>query len=275
MRLSGRKPVSFTRRLVHQPRIVLLTLFGFNIAVFVAQLSLQSAQPGFVPEFLALSSRGVYDAYAWQFLSALFLHVNAWHLLVTLFVLYVLGRDLETILGQRHFLYLYLAGAFSGELAHLFLMPPDCILYAASGGVAALLAAHATILPELELSSFNFFSLPVHLKVKQFATVALGIVFVLTIFDRAGTVIHSGFLGGYAAGWLYAHLSGFGRPSFVQRILAQRRATIQRHRHMDAHEFIAEEVDPLLEKISRSGLQSLTRREKRLLEQGRDKILES
>jgi len=275
MRLSGRKPLSFTRRLTHQPRVVLLSLFGFNIAVFVAQLFLDASQPGFVNEFLAISDNGVRDAYAWQFLTATFLQMGPWSLLANLFILYLLGRDLETILGQRHFLYLYLAGGFAGELAHLFLMPSDCVLYAASGGIAAVLVAHATILPELELASLRLFALPLRLKAKHFATVAFVIALILVWLDRSGAVIHTGFLGGYAAGWLYAHLAGFGRPSFMQRILAQRRATIQRHRHMDAHQFIAEEVDPLLEKISRSGLRSLTRNERRLLARGRDKILES
>lgn len=275
MRLSGRKPLSFTRRLTRQPRIVLLSLLGFNIAAFVLQLFFEAAQPGFVREFLAISSRGVHDAYAWQFLAAMFLHINSWHLLTSLLVLYLLGRDLETILGQRHFLYLYLAGAFSGELFHLFIMPADCVLYAASGGIAAVLVAHATILPELELASPKVFSVTIRFKAKHCATAALVLVLALFCFDRSGAVMHSGFLGGYAAGWLYAHLLGFGRPSFLQRKLAQRRATLQRFQQMDAHQFIAEEVDPLLEKISRSGLESLTRHERRLLTQGRDKILGS
>lgn len=275
MRLSGRKPLSFTRRLTHQPRVVLLTLFGFNIAVFVAQLFLEASQPGFVREFLAISDRGVHDAYAWQFLTAMFLHSGPWHLMASLLVLYLLGRDLETILGQRHFLYLYLAGAFSGELVHLFLMPSNCALYAASGGVAAVLVAHATILPELELVSLKPFGMPLRLKTKHLAAGGLILAMVFFFIDRSGAVVHSGYLGGYAMGWLYVHLLGFGRPSFLQRIFARRRATLERYRHMDAHQFIAEEVDPLLEKISRSGLQSLTRSERRLLAQGRDKILGS
>jgi hypothetical protein len=43
---------------------------------------------------------------------------------------------------------------------------------------------------------------------------------------------------------------------------------------MNAEQFIAEEVDPLLEKISRDGLQSLSRRERRILAQAREKLVE-
>jgi hypothetical protein len=42
---------------------------------------------------------------------------------------------------------------------------------------------------------------------------------------------------------------------------------------MRADQFVAEEIDPLLEKISQRGLASLSRRERRLLEQAREKIL--
>src|SRR5207249_2049875 len=81
------------------------------------------------------------------------LHNNIWHFAADILVLYFIGRDVEAIIGQRQFLFLYLFGALSGELGHLFLMPSDCILFAASGGVAAVFVAYATILPELEIIS--------------------------------------------------------------------------------------------------------------------------
>ncbi|MEY2526211.1 MAG: hypothetical protein QOE73_982 [Verrucomicrobiota bacterium] len=275
MRLSGRKPLSFTRRWTHQPRVALLVLLGLNVAAFLAQLFVETSEPGFVRDFLAISDRGVHDAYAWQFITAAFLHAGPWHLVGNMLVLYLLGRDLEIILGQRHFLYLYLAGAFAGELGHLFLMPSDCALFAASGGVVAVLVAHATILPELELTSLKFFKLPVRLKAKHLAATMLILAVILLWVDRSGAVVHSACLGGYAAGWLYAHLLGFGRPSFVQRTLARRQAAAERYHQMGAQQFIAEEIDPLLEKIARSGVKSLTRHERRILARAREKILEA
>ena len=221
MRLSGGKPLSFTRRWTQQPRVVLLTLVGLNVAVFVAQLFVELYQPGFVREYLGMTERGVRDAYAWQFVTAAFLHQGPWHLSANMLVLYFLGRDLETILGQRHFLYLYLFGAFAGELGHLFLMPSDCVLFAASGGVAAVLFAYATILPELELTLIPLVSL--RLKAKHLAYGTMAIALILICVERSGAVAHSACLGGLAMGWLYAHLLGFGHPSFLQRFLTRRR----------------------------------------------------
>jgi len=188
-------------------------------------------------------------------------------------VLYFIGRDVEAIIGQRQFLFLYLFGAFSGELGHLFLMPSDCVLFAAGGGVAAIFVAYATILPELEMTTLLLFMVPVRLKMRRVGQIALFAAIALLFFDRTGSVGHSAFLGGAVAGWFYAHLLGFGRTSLLQRMLRKRRVQAARLRSLSADQFVAEEVDPLLEKISRRGLASLSRRERRLLEQAREKML--
>jgi len=274
MRLSGRKRLSNAQRWTQRPRIVLLGLIGANAAVFVAQLFLDAYEPGFVREYLGLSDRGIHAAYGWQFLTAAFLHDGPWHLIGNMLILYLVGRDVESIVGQRHFLLLYLAGAVAGELGHLFLMPSTSVLLAASGGVTAVLVAYATILPELALTSMTLFAVPVRLKAKHLAHGAFALALLGVVLDRSATVAHSAFLGGCVAGWLYVHLLGFGRPSILQRALRQRRAEAERHRMMSPEQFIAEEVDPILDKISREGIASLTRSERRLLAKAPEKIAE-
>jgi len=273
MHLSGRKYASDTQPWTQRQRIVLLALISANLAIFAVQLLLETDQPGFVRDYLGISDRGVRDAFAWQFVTAMFLHNGPWHLLGNMLVLYFLGRDLESILGQRHFLYLYLAGAIGGELGHLFLMPPDTVLVAASGGVAAVVVAYATILPDLELTATRFFMVSLHLKAKHLAYGVIALGLVLVCVERTGTVSHSAYLGGCAAGWLYAHLLGFGRSSFLQRFLRQRRTEAERYAQMSIAQLMCEEIDPLLEKISRYGLISLSRNERRRLLKAREKIL--
>jgi membrane associated rhomboid family serine protease len=272
MRLSGRKTSSATRRWIQRPRVVLLGLIGANFAVFVAQLFLDAYEPGFVRHYLALSDQGLRSAYGWQFITAAFLHDGPWHLLGNTFLLYLLGRDVESIIGQRQFFFLYLTGTLAGELGHLFLMPQNSALLAASGGPAAIVVAYAAILPELELSSMVLFRLPIRLKAKHLGYGAVLLAVLGIIFDRTATVAHSSFLGGCIAGWFYAHLLGFGRPSILQRALSQRRTEAERHNAMTPKEFIAQEIDPLLDKISREGIGSLTRAERKLLAKAREKI---
>jgi len=274
MRLSGRRASSHAPRWAPRQRVVLLSLIGVNFAVFVAQQILQAYQPAAVVEYLGLSYGGIDRAYAWQFLSAMFLHAGVFSFAGSMIVLYFIGRDLESILGQKHFFYLYLVGLLGGEVGHLFLMPATTVLFAAPGGVAAVVVAFATILPDLELTQSFFFIPAAKLKAKYLGCALFTLGLLLVIFDRQGVVSHSAFLGGAAVGWLYAHLLGFGRPSFVQRVLRRRRIEGERRRQMSLDEFIAEEIDPVLEKISRSGFQSLTRRERRALAEAREKMTE-
>ena len=188
MRLSGRKASSHAPRWTPRQRVVLFSLIGANFAVFLAQLVVQAYQPAAVGEYLGLSYRGIDQAYAWQFFSAMFLQAGVFSFVGSIFLLYFIGRDLESILGQKHFLYLYLGGLIGGELGHLFLMPSTTVLLAAAGGVAAVVVAFATILPELEVTQSLFFILPLKLKAKYlgYALFALGLV--LIVFDREGMV---------------------------------------------------------------------------------------
>jgi hypothetical protein len=151
-------------------------------------------------------------------------------------------------------------------------MPESSGLLGASGGPAAVVVAYAAILPELELTSMVLFLLPIRLKAKHLAYGAFALAVLAVIFDRTATVAHSSLLGGSIAGWFYAHLLGFGRPSILQRALTQRRADAERYRAMSPEQFIAVEIDPLLDKISREGMSSLTRAERRVLAKAREKM---
>ena len=272
VQLSRGKPSLFARPWQQDRPIALLALIGLNIAGFVAQFFLDAFQPGFVQGYLAISKNGIYDAYSWQFITAALLYGNPWHFLGNVLVLYILGRDIESILGQRHFLYLFISGAIGGELGHLFLMPANTVLYAASGGVAAIVIAYATVLPELDLIAWRIPLFPLRIKAKHFAAALAFISIVMFVVDREGAVIHSAIPGGLAAGWLYANLLGFGHASWLRRLLRRRREAVQRIQRMTRAEFIELELNPLLEKIARDGMESLTRAERRLLAQAPEKV---
>ncbi len=212
MRLSRGKSSLSARPWRESRRVVLLALIGLNVASFVAQFFLDTFEPGFVRDYLALSNRGVHDAYAWQFVTAMLLYGGPW------------------------------------------------------------LIAYATILPELDLIAWRLSRFSFHLKAKQVACAILLLSLVMLVIDRNGAVMHSAIPGGLAAGWLYANLLGFGHVSWLRRLLRRRREAAERVQRMTPAEFIEHAIDPLLEKISRNGMQSLTRAERRLLFQAREKI---
>src|SRR5438477_4264232 len=119
-----------------------------------------------------------------------------------------------------------------------------------------------------------FFFIPIRLKANHLGYGIFLLAVILLCLDRPQTVSHSVYLGGALAGWIYAHLLGFGHPSLLQRFLSQRKAEANRFDQMSAEQLMTDEIDPLLEKIARSGLTSLTRKEKKILARAREKILE-
>jgi len=236
--------------------------------------------PHWLDQWLALDGKSFADGQWWQFLTFGFLHANLLHLLANLLLIYFAGREVEPIIGWKPTLSIFALGQLVGGIAHTFAMP-EIALVGASAGAAALVAAYATTLPELEFIGHLFFVVPLKLRAKYFG---LGLALICALGWLAWTISRTGpaaifsqtgpaaaFVG-CLAGWIVARRLGFGRPFWFQRIVYDRRQREARLARMPAEQFIIEEIDPILEKIAQSGMASLTRAERKLLERGRAKM---
>ncbi|XP_051168874.1 rhomboid-related protein 2 [Leptopilina boulardi] len=82
----------------------------------------------------------------WRYITYMFVHVGAFHLVVNLLVQIMLGIPLEMVHKWWRVLIIYLAGVLAGSLG-TSVSDPGIYLAGASGGVYALITAHvATIL---------------------------------------------------------------------------------------------------------------------------------
>lgn len=111
-------------------------LIGFTALVFVLQLltgDLLTRLLTYYPMFTL--------AQPWTMISAAFAHASLIHLGLNMLGLYMLGPSLEVMLGRARFLLLYLAAAFGGSVAVLWLAPGSAVL-GASGAVYGLFAAY-------------------------------------------------------------------------------------------------------------------------------------
>ena len=243
-----------------------------NVVVFL----IQQLFPVVAENYFYLSSRGISEGFYWQFLTYMFLHGGWIHLIVNCLGLYFVGREVETVLGPRHLLGIYFLGGFVGGIAQLLWgispLGTDVPVLGASAGVCAVLLAFTTMLPELEITALIFFVLPVRMRAKWLGrgVIWTSILFALTNFG--GEIGHIAHLGGALTGWFYARRMGFGGAFWFQRFFRDRRRTRERQERMDPKEFISQEIDPILDKIAKEGIQSLTRAERRILELGREKI---
>jgi len=264
----------FTPRWTAGRQSIVLLLIIANVAAFLAQTLATVYDERLIPQWFALSGEGIRSGFVWQFFTYMFLHGGPVHLLVNMLTLYFAGREVEAISGPRHLLGVYFGGGLLGGIAQVLLAPSGVPLVGASAGVCATLIAFTTILPEIEITTLLFFIIPIRMRAKY---LALGIVGLESVFAISGAlpgVSHVAHLGGCLLGWLYMKQLGFGNPMRIQKYVFEKRRREQRQARMTPAQFISEEIDPILDKISREGIHSLTRAERKILEKGREKIAE-
>lgn len=279
MRPSRRQMQPFTRPWAGGKPSVTVVLVALHVAAFTAQTVVNLLQHDrfvdgdWLTHWLALSGGGIIAGHYWQFLTFPFLHHGPlpFHLLGNMLLLWFAGREVEPIVGRRHFLAIYLLGTFVGGLAHWSAMPFESLV-GVSAGVAAVVAAYSTILPELEVTVNVFFILPLRLRARHLAIAIVAISAVLWLTLTATAIGPMAILVGSLLGWVYVKQLGFGNPLAIQRYIFEKRRRAARLERMSAEQFISAEIDPILDKISRQGMHSLSRAERKILEKGRDKI---
>lgn len=97
---------------------------------------------------LGIVSVGIDDGAFHRLLTSMFLHYGLIHLLLNMYVLWILGRPLEAALGRWRFLALYLIAGLGGSVA-VDLFSPLSFTAGASGAIFGLFSAYFLILRKL------------------------------------------------------------------------------------------------------------------------------
>ncbi len=219
------------------------------------------------------------DFTIWQFVTYAFVSDprGAIWFLVGLYFLFVFGREVEKFLGRKAFIYLYLALLLA---APLVLMAAGALGYpqvyqGASAIHFGIFIAFVVIYPSAEI----FFGI----QAKWVALVLLGInsLQYLPVNDWAGLSVLWVEVGCAYGMMRLRGVSGFGMPFETWEMPRERpvkRGPAKSARSARAAKTEEEDpyasIDPLLEKISRAGIGSLTKRERERLEKAREVLLE-
>ncbi len=279
MRPSRRQMQPFTRRWTGTKPSMTAVLIALQVGAFAAQsvfalLSTDVRMPeGGLVEWFALDQGKIVAGEYWRLLTFSFVHLGPLplHLLATVGAIFFAGREVEPIVGRRNFLGIYVLGTVLGGAAHLMALP-GVELIGAAAGAAALLAAYSTILPELEVRPNLFFILPLRLRTKYLGLLLIALCVALWLTGTGSQIGPVAMLTGVLVGWAYVKQLGFGNPLAIQRYMFKKRQERARIDRMSAEQYIDAEIDPILDKISRAGMHSLTRAERKVLEKGREKI---
>ncbi len=118
-----------------KPRFTYI-LLGLNIAIFIAQ-TLTNDQVWFY--YGAKINANIIAGEWWRLVTPMFLHLNLLHIAVNSYSLFVFGPQVETLLGYRRFLTVYLVSGVAGTVLS-FVMSPDPSI-GASGAIFGLVGA--------------------------------------------------------------------------------------------------------------------------------------
>ena len=268
------------------PRTAVGALLLANIAIYVVgQLFFSNSGTDRLAALLAVHVDTLWHPLEWwQFLTYGFAHAaQPEHVIWNMIGLWMFGRDVEQRYGPREFLRVYLVVLVTGSVlwaaANWLTRMPDGSLIGASGAVTAVIVLYAFNFPHRTLLLFFILPIPAWLLgmllVAGDLAGALGILGGPRVGQGITNIAYSVHLTGAGLAFLYYRFGwNFGRlvPSTFSLAWLKPRPALRVHEpESDADEETVEtdlnlEVDRILEKIHRDGEASLTRKERRILE---------
>jgi membrane associated rhomboid family serine protease len=259
---------------------VLTRLIVINIIIFIIANLLKNVSSFAGPlHYVTLpSSLREFIREPWSLFTYMFVHVELWHMVFNMLWLYWIGRIFVEFMGQQRLLQVFIFGGLAGGL--LFLLTYNTVLSSypsellgASAGVMAVIIATAVLVPDYTI--FLILIGPVKLKYLAIASFILSSIIDFSV-NSGGKIAH---IGGASYGLLYMwqyrkgnDISG-GVINFFKRIgsiftrskSAKHMKVSYSRREANNKENKQRKIDEILDKISKSGYESLSKEEKDFL----------
>jgi len=146
------------------------------------------------------------DFYPWQLVTYGFLHGNTVHLIFNMFMLWMFGRELELMMGQRRFLTYYMTTVVGAGIVQLIvtgLQGSPYPVVGASGGVFGLLLAFGMAFPNRMIM---LLFPPIPMKAKYMVVLFGLLELYLGLSGRAPGIANFAHLGGMLFGFLLIQL---------------------------------------------------------------------
>ncbi|MCQ2379105.1 MAG: rhomboid family intramembrane serine protease [Victivallaceae bacterium] len=212
----------------------------------------------------------------YQLLTAGFVHADIGHLFFNMYGLYLFGSLVADKIRPGRFFALYVSGILTGNLLYLAANAGGggCLL-GASGAVCAVMTGAALLEPDRRFVMIFAPMTPIRTSTLVIGYAALEMLFEL--FGTGGQIAHLAHLGGFLAGYVY--LKAVLRNTLAWdplRSLKRSGARAARPRPTVSEDgkkpVSPQELDALLDKISRDGINSLTPEEYARLRQAREEM---
>lgn len=219
----------------------------------------------------------------WTFITYMFCHIDPMHVFFNMLGLYVFGRIIRDYIGDAKVLPLYIYGGIGGAiffLAFISLFDNTAgALLGASAGIMAIVAATATLVPDNTL--YLLFFGQVRLVWVALLYFVLDMVALRMGGNEGGHLAH---IGGAITGYLFIKALQSGRDyslyfykvyDFFANIFHKKKPEMKSYRNNSQGTTINKDtsfspdkqakLDAILEKINKSGYESLNKEEKQFL----------
>jgi membrane associated rhomboid family serine protease len=268
-----------------QPNRGLLQLIVINVGVYIALMLTKVTLiltgksdffEGFLEQLSLSSTFAEFSQKPWTFLTYFWVHVDLMHVVFNMLFLYWFGQILQDFLGQTKTIQLYFVGGLAGAVTYIvvlnsipfFINQGPMYLMGASAGVYAIVTSAATLRPNYTVHLFLIG--PVAIKYIS------GFYVIWSILESVGSngggnIAH---LGGALAGVFFAvYTKRVQKPSQrMEKIMSYVTVAAQKTVSLSTSEIVEEEeLNQILDKISKSGFDSLSKLEKKRLFQASQK----
>lgn len=265
------------RKIIMINVLVFVGLMLPTVVIFLLQLNPEPYQQ--LINYLKLpASFGRMILQPWSLFTYMFLHSGIFHILFNMLWLYWVGSILHEYLGNRKVYEAYFGGGLAGALVlivsyHVFPVfnasLSNSYAVGASAGVLAIITATATLLPDYTMRLLFFGD--VRLKYIALITVLLDIL-LIPQQNSGGHIAH---IGGAAFGLFYIKATYRYGQLIPEKFydFFKRKSSIKVHYKADkpgrapasSYKPSQDEVDRILDKISKTGYESLSQKEKDIL----------
>jgi membrane associated rhomboid family serine protease len=254
-----------------QQQGVLTQIIVINVAVFLTVNVIGNLSHLSLLEYLALPIGGAAFLYKfWTLFTYMFTHAGLGHIFWNMVTFYFMSQIFFTIMGQKKLLYLYvMSGICGGALVLLLgmLFPASLghgILIGASAAVMGVGAVMAVYSPNYRVYPFGVFEI----SYKYFYLIIFVISTIIDLADNTGGKISH--MGGALFGVVYGYYLKQGTDLFNLSIGLKRKSKLRvvsnntSYSESSVSRKSKEEhtMDELLDKISKSGYDSLSKSEK-------------
>ena len=257
-----------------------LTIFLFTLLISIFK-DLYRGQMNWVVEWFSLEDNfSSLLTKPWTIITYGFLHADFLHILLNLITLYFIGNLFITYFTQKQLLNFYLLGTFSGGLLYIIshnyfplFEGKSSILIGASAGISAIFIGITTYIPNYQLK-FRFIGF---VKLWNLAAIWIGLDILALSGANAGG--HFAHLGGALFGFLYVNQVSKKKIKIWKKISSlfkskkHLRTVYKSGKKSNSNKSASltqQQIDGILDKISKSGYDTLSKTEKDFLfKQGR------